>query len=64
MATTPVFLPGESHGQRSLAGYSHRVAKSRTRLRGSFPILVLSVFSVDFAVLFSKVFWIFYYIII
>jgi len=21
MATTPVFLPGESHGQRSLAGY-------------------------------------------
>ena len=22
MATTPVSLPGESHGQRSLAGYS------------------------------------------
>ena len=22
MATTPVFLPGESHGQSSLAGYS------------------------------------------
>ena len=22
MATTPIFLPGESHGQRSLAGYS------------------------------------------
>ena len=22
MATPPVFLPGESHGQRSLAGYS------------------------------------------
>ena len=22
MATTPVFLPGESHGQRGLAGYS------------------------------------------
>ena len=22
MVTTPVFLPGESHGQRSLAGYS------------------------------------------
>ena len=22
MATTPVLLPGESHGQRSLAGYS------------------------------------------
>ena len=29
---TPVFLPGESHGQRSLVGYSPRVAKSRTRL--------------------------------
>ena len=22
MVTTPVFLPGESHGERSLAGYS------------------------------------------
>ena len=22
MATTPLFLPGETHGQRSLAGYS------------------------------------------
>ena len=22
MVTSPVFLPGESHGQRSLAGYS------------------------------------------
>ena len=29
---TPVFLPGESHGRRSLVGYSPRVAKSRTRL--------------------------------
>ena len=27
---TPVFLPGESHGQRSLAGYSPWVTKSRT----------------------------------
>ena len=27
----PVFLPGESHGQRSLTGYTvHRVAKSWT----------------------------------
>ena len=24
MAPTPVFLPGESHGQRSLVGYSPR----------------------------------------
>ena len=30
---TPVFLPGESHGQRSLVGYSPQIAKSRTRLR-------------------------------
>ena len=27
---TPVFLPEESHGQRSLAGYSPKVAKSPT----------------------------------
>ena len=26
---TLVFLPGKSHGQKSLAGYSHKVAKSR-----------------------------------
>ena len=30
--STPVFLPGESHGQRSLAGYSPRGHKSWTRL--------------------------------
>ena len=30
---TPVFLPGKSHGQRSLVGYSPRVTKSRTRLK-------------------------------
>ena len=29
---TPVFLPGQSHGQRSLVGYSPRGAMSRTRL--------------------------------
>ena len=29
---TPVSLPGESHGRRSLVGYSPQVAKSRTRL--------------------------------
>ena len=32
MAPTPVFLPGESHGQRSLAAIAHGAAKSRTRL--------------------------------
>ena len=33
MATTPVFLPGESHGWRSLAGYSAWGHKRWTRLR-------------------------------
>ena len=32
MATTSVFLPGESYGQRSLAGYSPWGCKSWTRL--------------------------------
>ena len=32
---TPVFLRGESHGQRSLAGYSPSVPKSKTWLRMS-----------------------------
>ena len=31
---TPVFLPGESHGQSGLTGYSPRDRKSRTRLSG------------------------------
>ena len=30
MQPTPVFLPGEFHGQRSLAGYSHGFAESDT----------------------------------
>ena len=30
---TPVFLPGESHGHRSLGAIVHRVAKSQTRLK-------------------------------
>ena len=35
MKSSPVFLPGESHGQKSLAGYTtvRRVAQSRTRLK-------------------------------
>ena len=37
---TPVFLPGESHGRRSLVGYSPRVAESRTRL-SDFTLLCL-----------------------
>ena len=30
---TPVFLPGEAHGQRSPISYSPRVAKSQTQLK-------------------------------
>ena len=30
MATHSSFLPGESHGQRSLAGYIHGVTNSQT----------------------------------
>ena len=30
---TPVFLPGESHGQRSLVGYSPQGGKSQTQLK-------------------------------
>ena len=30
---TPVFLPGEFHGQRSLAGYGPWVTKSQTQLK-------------------------------
>ena len=32
---TPVFLPGESHGQRSLAGYSPRGLKKPERLNNN-----------------------------
>ena len=28
---TPIFLPGESHGQRGLAGYSHGAAQNQTQ---------------------------------
>ena len=35
----PVLLPGESHGQRSLAGYSHGVAKGQTWLSITAAIL-------------------------
>ena len=38
---TLVFLPGEFHGQRSLAGYSPWGCKSRTRLSDSNSTLLL-----------------------
>ena len=40
---TPVFWPGELQGQKHLAGYSHGVEKSQTRLN-DFHIHFLSVF--------------------
>ena len=39
---TPVFLPGEFHGQKSLAGDSSRDCKSRTQLGTIFLSSVLS----------------------
>ena len=30
---TPIFWTGESFGQRSLTGYSHRVAKRQTQMK-------------------------------
>ena len=43
MQPTPVFLPGESHGWRSLVGYSPQVAKSQTQLSDfTFTSLMLN----------------------
>ena len=40
---TPVSLPGESHGRRSLVGYSPQVAKSQTRLSDfTFTFIAIS----------------------
>ena len=47
---TPVFLPGESHGQRSLVGPVHEVVESRTRLNQLSRHEVISTES-----LFSKI---------
>ena len=38
----PVFLPGEFHGQRSLLGYKHEDAKSRTQLSDYFRFVQFS----------------------
>ena len=49
---TTVFLPRKSHGQRTLVGYSHGVAKSRTRLSNftfvlEYSQLTMWLFQVD-----------------
>ena len=43
---TPIFLPRESHGQRSLVGYSHGVTKSQTRQSAFTYLNVLAGLSV------------------
>ena len=40
---TPVFLPGESRGQRSLVGTVHGVAKSQTRLSMQASQFIFSI---------------------
>ena len=42
--STPVFLPGKSHGQGSLAGYSPRGCKSQTRVSHKTTMEVASEF--------------------
>ena len=42
--STPVFLPRESYGQRSLAGYSNRVTKSQIWLRWLSTHIYIYVF--------------------
>ena len=56
---TPVFLPGESHGRRSLMGYSPRVTKSRTRLSDftHFHSLSLYLFCLRFSELSESKNW-------
>ena len=49
---TPVFLPGESQGQRSLAGYSPWGHKSQTRLSDeTILIICLSIRAQDIVLL-------------
>ena len=41
---TPVFLPGDFHGQRNLAGYSHGVTKSQTQLSDFHKVLYIYIY--------------------
>ena len=51
MTISLVFLPGKFHGQRSLVGYSPRVAKSLTRLLAIIAITKWLVFVYFFGTL-------------
>ena len=46
MATTPVFLPGKSHGQRSLAGYSSQDHKELD-MTGQLTLAVCLMCKID-----------------
>ena len=56
MQPTPVFLPGKFHGQRSLLGYSHGVAKSQTQLSNFIFFLSGYMLRSGFARLYNSVF--------
>ena len=46
MLTHPVFLPGESHGQRSLVGYSpwgHKESEMTARLSRALAIALIKI---------------------
>ena len=60
---TPVFLPGESHGQRSPTGYHPGVAKKWTQLKTVWPGILLSFpicmnFCLGGCMVLSGMFWI------
>ena len=44
---TPVFLPGESHGQRSPAGYSPQIARVGHNLATKPPPPHTAIFKID-----------------
>ena len=64
---TPVSLPGESHGQRSLAGYSLWGRKSQTRLstqhtqNANCPLILIHLFSFSLKVIITRNSWYFWF---
>ena len=59
---TPVFLPTESHGQRSLVGTVHRVTKSRTRLSDFHftSVIMFTCFALDLRMSESQKYYVFH----
>ena len=54
---TPVFLPGESHGQRSLVGHSPGVTKSQTQLSNWAHSEGINFTNLQLNCLFSSWYW-------